>query len=273
MTGPIATLDLDPQAFLRHGAGRGAVLLLHGFPGNPGEMRPLARSLHQAGWTVSGPALPGLEGSASAPELAPRAEDWLQAVAEAHDSLAAQHETTVLLGYSMGAALALIEAVRRPPVHLVLVAPFHHSGTAVRDLLRPALRWLPRRFRPRDASTTAAGAGATQPSAAPEPRAESPTDTSEGAGTEISGILVQVRRIGRRAYDLAPRISSPTLVIQGQSDELAPPDRVRQLLDRLGGPQQLASLQADHALLRPDAPTWSAFERLILTSLNAPRQR
>ena len=39
--------------------GQPAALLVHGFPGTPAEMRPLGTALHQAGWTVYGPLLPG----------------------------------------------------------------------------------------------------------------------------------------------------------------------------------------------------------------------
>ena len=32
-----------------------AAVLVHGFPGTPAEMRPLAKSLHERGWTTAGP--------------------------------------------------------------------------------------------------------------------------------------------------------------------------------------------------------------------------
>ena len=41
------------------GAMRGAALLVHGFPGTPADMRPLAASLAAAGWDVDAPLLPG----------------------------------------------------------------------------------------------------------------------------------------------------------------------------------------------------------------------
>ena len=39
--------------------GRPAALLLHGFLGTPAEMRGLGEALHEQGWTVYAPLLPG----------------------------------------------------------------------------------------------------------------------------------------------------------------------------------------------------------------------
>lgn len=249
MTLSIPNPELAHRPFLRHGTGRGAVLLVHGFPGSPAELRPLARGLHQAGWTVAGPELTASSPGESAVSAG---ETWLGQVAGLHDQLAADHARTVLLGYSMGAALALIEAVRRPPARLVLIAPFHEAGSSVGDLLRPALRWIPRRFRPSEAAL-AAGAGAQ------------PSPPSRGTANE--GLPAELRRIGRRAYTLAPRVAVPSLVVHGERDEVAPSGHVRRLLGRLGGPKQLITLPGDHALLEPDGPAWGALESTILAAL------
>jgi esterase/lipase len=48
----------DHQPFTWRGNGP-AALLVHGFPGTPAEMRPLAESLHAQGWTTQGVLLPG----------------------------------------------------------------------------------------------------------------------------------------------------------------------------------------------------------------------
>lgn len=41
------------------GEGAGAALLIHGFPGTPAEVRPLAQALSERGWKVRAPLLPG----------------------------------------------------------------------------------------------------------------------------------------------------------------------------------------------------------------------
>ena len=57
---PLFTED-EHQPFRKsaRGAMRGAALLVHGFPGTPADMRPLAASLAAAGWDVDAPLLPG----------------------------------------------------------------------------------------------------------------------------------------------------------------------------------------------------------------------
>ena len=49
---------LDPSPFLLEG-GRVGVLLIHGFTGSPPEMRLIGEYLHQRGFTVAAPLLPG----------------------------------------------------------------------------------------------------------------------------------------------------------------------------------------------------------------------
>ena len=49
---------LDPAPFFLEGGPVG-VLLVHGFTGSPPEMRLIGDHLHQRGFTVSGPLLPG----------------------------------------------------------------------------------------------------------------------------------------------------------------------------------------------------------------------
>ena len=55
----------------------------------------------------------------------------------------------------------------------------------------------------------------------------------------------------RVAYEPAARITAPTLIVQGQRDELVPLHQSRQLFDRLGGPKRLDLLpDADHQFTR-----------------------
>src|SRR5690606_11164739 len=86
---------------------RGAVLLLHGFGDTPQSMARLAHHLHEAGWTVSVPLLPGHGRSVQA-FAASGAEDWLNAARTELTDLRSKHYPVFLLGQSMGGALATI---------------------------------------------------------------------------------------------------------------------------------------------------------------------
>ncbi|MEM7033366.1 MAG: alpha/beta fold hydrolase, partial [Chloroflexota bacterium] len=114
--------------------GSSAALLVHGFPGTPAEMRPLGLVLHQQGWTVQGLLLPGF-----GPQIGNLFEQdyqiWCQAVLSALTALQKNHKTVLLVGYSMGGALALQTATQRPPDALVLVAPFWRLGNLMHKSL------------------------------------------------------------------------------------------------------------------------------------------
>lgn len=100
-------------------------LLIHGFGDTPQTVRSLAGFLHQThGWTVRAPLLPG-HGRSLAAFDAHGSAAWRDAVHREYLALRAQYETVVLVGLSMGGALATIEAARDPNLPaLVLLAPY-----------------------------------------------------------------------------------------------------------------------------------------------------
>jgi carboxylesterase len=95
----------DATPFSYEGDGRG-VLLIHGFTGTPFEMRHLGRRLHERGFTVECPLLPGHGGSAAA--LARTTyHDWFGGVEKAFYELRERCERVAVAGLSMGGLLAL----------------------------------------------------------------------------------------------------------------------------------------------------------------------
>jgi carboxylesterase len=88
-------------------------LLIHGYTGTPFEMKLLARSLHAEGYTVYAPRL---FGHATDPEDMLRARwwDWASNVEDALTLLKATTDHQVVMGLSMGGALALLASARYP---------------------------------------------------------------------------------------------------------------------------------------------------------------
>lgn len=86
------------------GEGPRAALLLHGLTGTPEEVRPIAEALHRAGFAVHAPLLAG---HGDAETLA--AEGWpaWYASATSHLDALAQRGPVLVVGFSMGALLAL----------------------------------------------------------------------------------------------------------------------------------------------------------------------
>jgi carboxylesterase len=250
--------------------GKPAALLIHGFPGTPAELRPLGRSLHQAGWTVQGPLLPGF-----GPEIATlpqrQASEWIEAVRQVVADLQSRHDPVILIGYSMGAALAVQAAVAQPPTGLVLVAPFQRLGTRwqqlVGFLMKPFLRHM-RPFKKADFSDPEVREGFTRffgGVSLDDPEIQSYLREL----TVPISLLEQIQRVGQTASRSAKEITQPVLVLQGTHDEVVNPRGTRRLMQRLSGPIQYAELVGGHDLLDPDRPTWPKLEQAVLSFVDS----
>jgi len=102
-----------------------AALLIHGFGDTPQTLRLLADYLHREhGWTVRALLLPG-HGRTLEAFAASGAAEWRADVHREYNALRNEYSTVVLVGLSMGGALATLEAARDPELPaLVLLAPY-----------------------------------------------------------------------------------------------------------------------------------------------------
>jgi carboxylesterase len=87
--------------------------MVHGFSGSPASMRPMGEWFASQGVSVSAVRLPGHGTSIEDFARHPWPE-WADAVAEGHRELRSRCERVVILGQSMGAALAIHHAATRP---------------------------------------------------------------------------------------------------------------------------------------------------------------
>lgn len=99
-----------------------AVLLLHGFTGNPSEMRPAAQALANAGYAVFAPRYSG-HGTIRNDFFATDASDWVRRAFDARLDLGAKYETVHVAGHSMGGIIASAVASVFPTPRLILLAP------------------------------------------------------------------------------------------------------------------------------------------------------
>jgi carboxylesterase len=95
----------SPDPFWLEGGPVG-VLLIHGFTGSPAEMRPMAAYLHQHGYTVHAPLLPG-HGTTPDDLNERQWQEWTNAAQGHLDEIRAKCETVFVGGLSMGALVAL----------------------------------------------------------------------------------------------------------------------------------------------------------------------
>ena len=83
-----------------------ACLLLHGYGGSPFEVEPICRALKAAGYHTSAPLLPG-HGTSVDDFKKTFFPDWLGCAEKALLDLQKKHDQTMVIGFSMGGALAL----------------------------------------------------------------------------------------------------------------------------------------------------------------------
>jgi carboxylesterase len=103
-------------------SGKSAVLLIHGYTGHPNDLRYLSHRIHECGYTVHVPRLPG-HGTNHKDFLSTNSHDWLEAARNAYLDLSTEYEEVVLLGFSMGGLIATKLAAQYNIKKLILVAP------------------------------------------------------------------------------------------------------------------------------------------------------
>ncbi len=250
--------------------GRPAALLVHGFPGTPAEMRPLATELHQAGWTVEGLLLPGF-----GPDIDTlfnrRSIEWQSAVELAIKNLRTRYEPVVLIGFSLGGALALSAAAAAPVDRLVLLAPFWRLGNGFQALIWRLLRFFFPVFQPfRKADFASPQLRHAVLGLFPDLDMDDPANREILRNLRVPSSLVeQVRQVGRSAWQAAPQVAAPTLIVQGQADETVRPEHTRKLSARIRGPVRYQEVSAGHSLLDPDEAGWEMVSGLVLDYLHA----
>jgi carboxylesterase len=129
------------ESFTLEGTTGRAILLLHGSGDSPQTLRYLAERLHDAGFTVSAPLLPG-HGRSPEAFARVRAGDYAAAAQHALDELRRQHAWIGVGGLSMGAALAAQLAADAADVRvLILLAPYLAPTPEVSWAVRTAAIW------------------------------------------------------------------------------------------------------------------------------------
>lgn len=106
----------------RRPGARSAVLFIHGYTGYPGELEYLSDALFRAGYTVCVPRLPG-HGTDRSDFMSTGASDWIRRARDAYIELQAEYGHVLIVGHSMGGAIATILAADYAPVSIALLAP------------------------------------------------------------------------------------------------------------------------------------------------------
>ncbi len=194
---PIVNPHLPGDPFLWE-AGPIGVLLLHGLTATTAEVRPLAQILHDKGYTVAGPLLPG---HGTRPDDLNRVTwgDWVWEAEQAYQHLATLCDRVFVGGESTGAVIALYLASQHPEIAGVLnYAPAIQLALETPDMVRlyasaPFIEAVPK-----DHSR-------------PHPR-------WQGYPVNPLKAVIELVRLGREVRKRLPLIEQPLLVVQGRHD-------------------------------------------------------
>lgn len=182
-----------------------AALLLHGFGDTAQSVGYLAGYLQGSGWAVRAPLLPG-HGRTLRGFAASGAEQWMAHARAELRTLRERYERVVVVGQSMGGAIAIVLAAEAPAPHaVVLVAPYLAMSPAVERLARLSYLWSP--LLPFIDSGGAASI-----------LDETERALSLAYGAVSGPLLAELLLVVQRAQAAAPAVRAPLLFVQSRRD-------------------------------------------------------
>lgn len=200
MTDYIRNPHLEGDSFFWQ-AGTTGALLIHGYTATTAEVRPLGTYLHERGYTVMAPLLPG---HGTTPQEMNRCQwqDWTNAVAQTYQQLKSKCERVFVCGESMGALLTLYLASAYPEIAgIVVYSPALMIANPWSMRLATVLQFFIKQVN--------------------KPNSE-PSDTdARWQGYEVNPVpaLVQVGKLQQAVRDRLPQIAQPMRVMQGRLDK------------------------------------------------------
>jgi carboxylesterase len=251
----MATTVLDGAEPFDFPGNETGILVCHGFTGSPQSMHPLGEALHQAGYTVLGPLLPG-HGTSPEDMAATGARDWIAGVEAALTALKTRCSRVFMTGLSMGGTLTLYMAGQYPDAFAGII-PIN----AVVRFESPDLAGL----------AYAPGAPLLIPGIG--------SDIKKPGAVELAypavpvPCIAEIHALAAVTYALLPRIVAPTLILTSREDHVVPPVNGRLIASAVAAPriEQVALEESYHvATLDNDLPKIIAETLRFISEVTAP---
>jgi carboxylesterase len=177
-----------------------------------------------------------------------------------------EYDPVVLVGYSMGGAVALNVAAEKRPSQLVLLAPYWRLGQWWQRAIWHVVKHILRFTRPLRRANFA------------EPRLRLALSSmvpgmdldDEAVQKELRQLPMPVKifdqllAIGRQAKRAAKKVDIPTLVVQGTEDATIRPSDTRRLLQDLPHVWDYVEVEVGHALTDQVGDHWPKLVQALL---------
>ncbi len=224
------------------GDGASACLLIHGLGCGPIQMRELAENLCSWGFTARGILLPGHCVDTSDIARSPLHE-WEEKVASEYFQLKSKHHKVVVIGFSLGAVLALQLAIKYPVESIIVMGtPIYliRRYLPINGLIRISKMFLEKvKTRPRTCymkSKSYTG------------YLRLPIDTHYSLKT-----LHEIKQITKTIKLGLKDIKAPVLIIHSKSDRIAAPDSAKYVFQHIGAAYKRSVwLERSHHLVMYD---------------------
>ena len=194
-------------------------LLIHGFTGTPKEMRWLGEHLANEGYTVLGPRLFG-HATDQQDMIRARWSDWVASAADGYHLLHDVCSQVVVMGLSMGGALALYLGTQVPVAGVVALSTPYVTPHPLMRNLRPIVPLISRVWR-----YAAKGPSDWRDPEAAEGHLDYP-DYPVRAAAELDDLLAEMRR------DLH-RLTAPVFLIYSRGDEAVDAEHAQAISENL----------------------------------------
>lgn len=244
---------------------RAVAMMIHGFTGTPDEMRPTAHIAYDAGFDVEVIGLPGMGADIGRLRDA-RGQDWLAHVLESWRDLTARYRRRLLVGYSLGAALAIQASVSRPADAMVFMSPLIRLADP-RSVALPILRHFRREMAPfgeMDFSQPDVQEFFQRTMPGLDMEASEVQQSMRADFVMPTRLLNDCRIIGRDAGRQARFVEEPVTIIQGRPDDVVGHANARWLVDHLAGPVSYHEVPGDHLIAYDGARTWPEVRPLLV---------
>ena len=206
----------DPSPFFLEGGSTG-VLLIHGFTGSPPEMRLVGDYLHERGFTVLAPLLPG-HGTSVEEMNQCKWTDWTGYAEGALTTLQVRCDTVFVGGLSMGSLLTIHLTAYHDLPGAILYSPAVKVASWL-IYLSPILKYLVRKRPKSDESDLT------------DPEAVLRKWSYEAFPSYAAHELLKLKK---RAYRLLSHVTCPLLIIHSTGDEMIGTDSARVTYERAG---------------------------------------